>query len=136
MESYESKQAAVKCPAERIYIALSNFSNFTPILKDKVDNWQADENTCQFTFKGITVNLRIVDKEPYKVIKFSGDKNMPLDFTLWLQMKELAYDDTRIRIVVHTELNMFMKMMIGGKIQKAIDEMVEKIAYTFNSITI
>ncbi len=134
MESYESKQAAIRCSAAQIYAVLSNFNNFTPMLKDKVENWQAEENRCSFTFKGFTVALRIVDKEPGKVIKITGDGAMPVDFTFWLQMKELAPDDTRIRLVLHTELNMMMKMMIGGKIQKGLDEMVDQIARTFNTV--
>ena len=132
MEQYESKQAAIRRSAEQIYMVLSDFSNFTPILKDKVQKSQADENSCSFSVKGFTAALKIVNKEPFKVIKITGD-NTPIDFNFWIQMKELSPDDTRIRLVLHAEMNMMIKMMIGNKIQKALDEMVDQIATSFNS---
>ncbi len=132
MEQYESKQVAIRRPAEQIYTVLSDFSNFTPILKDKVDNWQAEENHCSFSFKGFNAALRIVNKEPFKVIKITGD-NTPVDFNFWIQMKELSPDDTRLRLVLHAEMNMMIKMMIGGKLQKALDEMADQIAHSFNA---
>ena len=33
-----------------------------------------------------------------------------------------------MRLVLHIELNMMMKMMIGGKLQDAIDQIAEGIA--------
>jgi len=38
-----------------------------------------------------------------------------------------AYD-TRLRLVLHAELNMMMRMMIGSKLQKALDEIADGIA--------
>ncbi len=132
MEKYESKQQQVRRSAEQIYAVISDFRNFTPMLQDRVEEWQAEENSCSFKAKGMTLRLRIVDKEPNKVVKISGDEDMPLDFAFWFQMKEVAPYDTRIRLVLHAKLNMMMKMMIGGKIQKGVDEMVEQIAAAMN----
>lgn len=128
MEKYESKQHQIRRSADQIYTALSSFSNFTPMLADKVEEWNADEDSCSFKLKGMTARLRIVDREPNKTIKIQGDEGSPVDFTFWLQMKEVAPYDTRMRIVVHAELNMMMKMLIGKKLQGAVDQMAEAIA--------
>lgn len=133
MAEYKSKQVKINKPDQTIYTVLSNFSNFTPIIQDKVEEWQATEDTCSFKAKGFTVKLRMVDKEPFKTIKITGD-DMPFEFTFWIQLKGLAADDTRMLLTLRTELNMMMKMMIGGKLQKALDEVAEKIAFGFNSI--
>lgn len=128
MEKYESKQHQIRRSADQIYTALSSFSNFTPMLADKVEEWSADEDSCSFKLKDMTARLRIVDREPNKTIKIQGDEGSPVDFTFWLQMKEVAPYDTRMRIVVHAELNMMMKMLIGKKLQGAVDQMAEAIA--------
>ena len=132
MEKYESKQQQIRRSAEQIYTALSSFSNFTPMLQDKVEEWQADEDSCSFKFKGMTLRLRIVEREVNKTIKIQGDESGPMDFTFWLQLKEVAPYDTRMRIVLHAELNMMMRMMIGKKLQGAIDQMAEAIAAAMN----
>ena len=132
MEKYESKQQQIRRSAEQIYSALSSFSNFTPMLADKVEEWQATDDECSFKVKGMKMALRIVDREPNKTIKIQGADSNPMDFTFWLQLKEVAPYDTRMRIVVHAELNMMMRMMIGKKLQGAVDQMAEAIATAMN----
>ena len=132
MEKYESKQQQIRRSAEQIYSALSSFNNFTPMIQDKVEEWQADDDTCSFKLKGMSVRLRMVEREPGKLIKIQGDDVNPIDFTFWLQLKEVAPYDIRMRIVVHAELNMMMRMMIGKKLQGAVDQMAEAIAAAMN----
>lgn len=64
-----------------VYNTLSDFSNFTPILKDKVDGWDATADTCSFTVKGFKMSLRIVEREENKLIKIEGEEGSPFDFT-------------------------------------------------------
>lgn len=132
MEKYESKQQQIRRTAEQIYSALSSFNNFTPIIQDRVEEWSADDNVCSFKVKGMPVRLKMVEREPNKTIKIQGDDGTPIDFTFWLQLKEVAPYDTRMRIVVHAELNMMMRMMIGKKLQGAVDQMAEAIAAALN----
>ena len=133
LEKCESKQQQILRPASQIYAVVSRFDNFTPILKDKVEEWQADEDSCSFKVKGFTMSLRMIDREEPKFVKIVGEGVTPVDFTFWLQLHEVTPTDTRIRLVLHVELNMMMRMMIGGKLQKALDQIVEQIAQGFNS---
>lgn len=132
MEKYESKQQQIRRSAEQIYSALASFNNFSPMVEGRVDEWSADDDVCSFKVKGMPVRLRMVEREPYKTIKIQGDDGTPIDFTFWLQLKEVAPYDTRMRIVVHAELNMMMRMMIGKKLQGAVDQMAEAIANALN----
>lgn len=133
MEKYESKHQRILRSADQIYAVISRFDNLTPALQDKVEEWQADEDTCSFKAKGFTVKLRIVEKEAPKYIKIqSGEGGMPIDFTFWIQLQPAAPYDTRMRLVLHAELNMMMRMMIGGKLQKALDQIAETMAKAMN----
>ncbi len=130
MQEYISKQHQIRRSAEQIYDAISRFDRLTPMVQDRVEEWQADESTCSFKVKGFTVRLRMVEKEPGKLIKIAGDEGngIPMDFTFWIQLKEVAPYDTRFRLVLHAELNMMMRMMIGGKLQAGIDQAAEAMA--------
>ena len=133
MEKYESKQCQILKSAAQIYPFISNFSLLTPAVADKVEEWNATEDTCSFKVKGFTVKLRMVDKAYGKHVKISGDDGgVPIDFNFWIQLHEVTPTDTRIRMVLHCELNMMMRMMIGGKIQKGLDQAVETFAQAFN----
>ncbi|MFI3314887.1 MAG: polyketide cyclase [Rikenellaceae bacterium] len=131
MVEYISNQERITKPDYIIYNALSDFNNFTPILKDKVEGWCVEGETCSFKVSGFNVKLSIVDKQQNKSIKLTG-VDIPFEFYFWIQLKGVAPDDTRMRLVVHAKLNAMMKMMVGKKLQKGINEMASQIATAFN----
>ena len=136
LEKYESKQQQILKPASRIFPFISRFDMLTPALQDKVEEWKATEDTCSFKVKGFTVALRIEERVENKHIKITGDpaSGVPVDFTFWIQLHEVSDNDTRIRMVLHAELNMMMRMMIGSKIQGGLDKAVEGLATAFNQM--
>ena len=135
MQEYISKQQQILRPAAQIYSLISRFDNLTPALADKVEDWQADEDSCSFKAKGFTVRLRMAERVEPKHVKITGDDGgVPVDFAFWIQLHSVADNDTRIRLVLHADLNMMMRMMIGGKLQDALDKVAEGIAVSFNSM--
>ena len=80
------------------------------------------------------VGLRIIERVENKHVKIVADEGgIPIDFTFWIQLHEVDPKDTRIRMVLHAELNMMMRMMIGNKIQSGLDQAVEGLAKALNS---
>lgn len=133
-EKYESKQQQIHRDAGMIYGVLSDFNNFTPLVADKVEGWTVEGDTCSFKVKGIAMTLQMTEKVPNERIKIEASDSSPLGFTFWVQLKEAAPYDTRMRLVLHAEMNMVIKMMIGNKIQPALDGIAEQIARTFNTM--
>ena len=123
MQEYISKQHRILRPAEQIYAVISRFDNLTPAVADRVEEWQATEETCSFKAKGMEER-----NEPRHVKIVGDDGGIPIDFAFWIQLHKVSDTDTRMRLVLHIELNMMMKMMIGGKLQGAIDQIAEGIA--------
>jgi carbon monoxide dehydrogenase subunit G len=121
--------------SEDIFKVLSDFRNFTPMAKDKLEEWQADEDSCSFKYKGMgPFGIRIIEREEFKTIKFTGDEQLPMQFFMWIQLKEVAPYDTRMRITVKAELNTMMRMLIGNKLKDGIDTLADSIAVAFNAI--
>ena len=134
MQEYISKQQQVFRSASQIFPLISNFSMLTPAVADKVEDWQATEDSCSFKVKGMKVALRIAEKVENKHVKIvAGEGGLPVDFSFWIQLKEVAERDTRIRMVLHAELNMMMRMMLGSKLQAGLDQAVEGLATALNS---
>ena len=136
MQEYISKQQQIFRSAAQIFPLISNFSLLTPAVADNVEEWQATEDTCSFKVKGFKVALRIVERVDNKHIKIAADdaNGVPVDFSFWLQLHKVDEMDTRVRLVLHAELNMMMRMMIGSKIQGGLDKAVEGLAMAFNQI--
>ena len=107
MQEYISKQHRILRPAEQIYAVISRFDNLTPAVADRVEEWQATEETCSFKAKGFTVRLRMEERIEPRHVKIVGDDGgIPLDFAFWIQLHKVSDTDTRMRPVLHTELGL------------------------------
>lgn len=134
MQEYTSQQHQILRPAEQIYTLISRFDNLTPAVADRVEEWQASEDRCSFKAKGFTVKLRMEERDAPRHVKIVGDEGgVPIDFAFWIQLHKVSEADTRLRLVLHVELNMMMKMMVGNKLQDAIDQIAEGIAKAMNA---
>jgi carbon monoxide dehydrogenase subunit G len=140
MEEYISKTVSVNRAAEQIYTALADMSFLEKAVStaqiDDLQDFKATPDTCSFRVKGVETGLQIVEREPYKTIKYTKYGNSPFDFFLWIQLKEIAPYDTRMRIVLKVELNLFMKFMVGSKIKKGLDAAADRLAQAMNGNTI
>lgn len=134
LEKYESKQQQIRRSAEQVWTALADFNNFTPMVEGRVEGWRVEGDECSFRVKGMDFGLRMVEKVPGELIKIEASETSPIGFTFWVQLKEAAPYDTRMRLVLHAEMNMMLKMMVGSKLRDGIDQLAEQIARTFNAI--
>ena len=134
MEKYESKQHQINHPAALIFPIISRLDFLTPAMKDKVEEWEATPDSCSFKAKGMKICLRIEERVENKHVKIvAAEGGIPIDFSFWIQLHQVAERDTRIRMVLHAELNMMMRMMLGSKLQAGLDQAVEGLAKALNS---
>lgn len=86
-------------------------------------------DTCFVTLSKVgEIGISIVEREENKLVKLKENGALPFDFTLWIQVLEQGPYDTRIKITLHAELNMMMKMMLKGKLEKGINSLTEGLA--------
>jgi hypothetical protein len=132
MDKFESKIVTLNRNEEDIYNFISKFNNFTPFIPaDKVEGWSATEDTCRLKVQGIETGLKIIEREPFKTIKITGD-GAPLEFYLWLQLKQVADNDTKMKLTINAELNFMMKSLLKNKLSEGLDVMADQIAMVVN----
>ncbi|MDR2026282.1 MAG: polyketide cyclase [Prevotellaceae bacterium] len=136
MDEFISDIVKIERSAEQIYSLMADMSCFSQMASvsqiKEIEDFQSTQDTCSFKVKGVEVGIQIVDREPYKTIKYTRYKYAPVDFFIWLQLKEVAPDDTRIRIVLRAKLNLMMKTLLKGKIKKGLDKIVHQISESLN----
>ena len=132
----ESKIGKTAFPSEKIYNFVSDFKNFNNIIpQEKVSNWNADKERCGFTIDMLgTVELNMTEKEPTKHVKINSDPDKSSqNFTLWIQIKELAENDSRIKITIEPQVNKMVMGMVKGPLKKFVDELIDQIEkFEFN----
>jgi carbon monoxide dehydrogenase subunit G len=126
---FESKIGKLNASDERVYSFLSDFNNFKQFIPaDKVNDFESSEDHCKFSVSGIgSIGLRIVEKEPYKAIKVAGEGMANQQFFLWIQLKQMEPDDTRIKLTIKADLNPMIKMMASKPLQNFLDKLVDTI---------
>ena len=128
----ESKVCKILRPAETIYNIISDFSKIEPLIpipKEKVKDFITTEDVCSFTAEGFgTVELKIVNREPFSLVKYTGGGDIPLKFFIWIQLKEAAINDTRIKITFRADIPKAMEVMFKSKVEKALNSLIDKIS--------
>ncbi|MDR0754042.1 MAG: polyketide cyclase [Prevotellaceae bacterium] len=134
MQEYTGKTVKIERQAEDIYNFFSDFSKLAQLIpRDKIDDFRATADECTFTVKGIAMGLQILNREPFAMIKYMGTGKVPFEFLFWIQLKQIAPYDTRMRLVLHAKMNMIIKMMLKDKLQTALDSIADQIASAFNA---
>lgn len=129
---YESKIGQIPHNDQVVFSVLSNLDNlnrFSDLIpKDKIKELEITSDYIRIQVEGLAqkFSIRIVEKEKYKTIKF-GMENFPMDANMWIQLKQVSQQDTRIKLTIKAEIPMIFKMMFEKKLQQGLDQAVDML---------
>lgn len=131
-EDFVSEIKTIPQNEDRIFAMLSDLSNLERIKdripQDKIKNFEFDSDSCSFAVDPVgKITFQIVEREPTQTIKFATT-NSPVPLFLWVQLKQLAEMDTRMKITVRADLNPFLKPLVSKPLQEAVDKISTVIA--------
>ncbi|MGL4519080.1 MAG: SRPBCC family protein [Phocaeicola sp.] len=137
MAQFESKIKPIPYNQERVYTKLADLSNLASIkerfegvkdqLDGKIQDIDFDTDSITLTVQGMKVTLRIIEREPYKCIKFEGDKS-PIPLNLWIQLVPDGAEASKLKVTLRAEVNMFMKAMVSKPLQEGADKIADMLA--------
>lgn len=136
MTEFVSEIKAIPQNDDRIFTMLSDLSNLERVKdripQDKIQGFEFDSDSCSFSVNPVgKITFQIVEREPNKTIKFATT-NSPVPLFLWIQLKQVAEMDTRMKLTARADLNPFIKQMVAKPMQEAIDKIaavLEKLPY-------
>ena len=125
----ESKIGKLSSDSSRIYLFLSDCNNFQQLAtNDMIKDWQSDSDSCSFSVEKIgSVALRIVERNPGELIKFTIDNAQAENTFLWVQLKNISPEDSRVKITAKFEVNPFMSAIITKPVKKILDKVVDTL---------
>lgn len=137
MTTYESDIKTISSSEEVVFGILSDLNNLNkikdnPALQSKVKDLEFDTDSCSFTVDMIgKVGFKIIEREPTKTIKFEST-GAPVSVNVWIQLKQVEENDTRMKITVKADLPMMIKMMVDKKLKEGINVIADMIAQTLS----
>lgn len=134
---FESNVKHVPYSQERVYNKLSDLNNLEGVrerldmVKDKLDgkleDMSFDRDSITLKVQGISLTLRIIEREPLKCIKFEGDKS-PIPLNLWIQILPVTQEEAKMKVTISAEVNMFMKAMVSKPLQEGVEKLADMLA--------
>ena len=132
MTEFVSEVKTIPHDEDRIFTMLSDLSNLERIKdrlpQDKIQDFEFDSDSCSFAVAPVgKITFRIVEREPNKTIKFETT-NSPVPLFLCIQLKQVAPEDTKMKMTIKADLNPFIKPMVSKPLQDALDKIAVVIA--------
>ena len=149
MAKYESGVKQVNAPVERVYAVLSDMERLRPMIevaqnnemfKEKVREAGQDPavleklkdltlSTDRIAFPAPMVGevaLAIVEREQDRCVKFQRERS-PIEANLWIQVLPVTETTSKMRVTIKADLNPMVKMMVGSKLEKGIDQFADML---------
>ena len=137
-------------PVERVYQRLSDLENFRPMLQmaaesdmvkqkmeeagqdpaqlEKLKDVRLDSDSITFPAPMVgEFTLRIIEREENRCIKFETE-NSPIQANLWIQVLPVSTGGSKMRLTIKADLNPMVKLMIGKKLEKGIDQFADMLS--------
>ena len=132
MSKYESGVKQIPHPQGVVYATLSDLSNIERVKDrvpaDKIQDLAFDRDTVSVSVPPVgAIKLRIVERDEPKCIKFETE-NSPVPFNLWVQLLPVTEATCKMRVTVKADIPMFLKPMIGSKLQDGVDKIADALA--------
>lgn len=141
ISKYTSEIKFVNHEQETVFNYLSNFENLSQYINKsllekiteqvpqiKITDFESDSDSCRFKISGMGQSeISIVNREPHQAIKIASSGSMPMNITFWIQLLPATSGQTKMKLTLHAEMSMMIKMMAGKKLEEGINQLADML---------
>ncbi len=118
----------IQQPIGDVYSFLSDLNNHEQLMPDNIYNWTSTADEAQFTIKNMAkLALKISQRVENKELVCVPTNEAPFEVSLRWQVEEAGEGQTKATFIIEAQLNMMMKMMASGPLQKLVDHQVSRL---------
>ena len=132
MSKFESSVKHVPYTQRAVYDNISNLENLNKVKdrvpSDKIEDFTFDHDTVGLKIQPVgELKIRICEREEPKCVKFESVQS-PVPFNLWIQVLPVDEQSSKMKVTVKAELNPFIKAMVAGPLQDAVEKIADALA--------
>ena len=128
MTVIESK-VTVNKPLEQVYAFLADLNNHQQLMPENIYNWSSTTDEARFTIQNMAkLALKVSNRIPDQEITIVPSEQAPFDVQLKWTVRDLGNGTTEAAHIINADLNMMMKMLASGPLQKLADHQTQKLA--------
>ncbi len=120
--------AQINLPVAQVYQFLANLNNHQQLMPENIYNWASTADTASFTIQNMAkLAIHISERiENEKLIAVPTEKP-PFDLSLQWSVIDNGDGTTTATHTISADLNMMMKMLAAGPLQKLADYQTKKL---------
>ena len=119
---------AINKPINEVYNFLNDLNNHEQLMPENIYNWSSTADEARFTIKNMAkLALKISQRVENKEIICVPSEEAPFELKLVWKVEEISATETSATFIIEAQLNMMMKMMASGPLQKLVDFQVGKL---------
>ena len=114
----------------QIYGFISDFNNFKDLLPEgRVSGWEASVDRCSFNVDPVgRTGLQFIEKSPYSLLKIASMPEFSsYQFNIWIQIKRVTDNDTKVKITIEPLVNKMLLPMIKSPLKLFVNGLINKI---------
>ena len=118
-------------PVEKVYQFLSDLNNHQQLMPENIYNWNSTPDEARFTIQNMAKwALKVSSRVENQEINIIPSEEAPFAIEMKWTVSNDA-DSTKANFKVSADLNMMMKMLASGPLQKLVDHQTEALAKAF-----
>ncbi|MRX46888.1 SRPBCC family protein [Pedobacter puniceum] len=126
MTVFESKTLINKSVSE-VYQFLEDLNNHQVLMPENIYNWSSTKDEARFTIQNMAkLALKVESRVPNQKITIIPAEEAPIALNLQWDLLEIN-NQTQATLTISAELNMMMKMLASGPLQKLTDFQVNAL---------
>jgi hypothetical protein len=126
MTVFENKTLINKSVSE-VYQFLEDLNNHQVLMPENIYNWSSSKDEARFTIQNMAkLALKVENRVPNQKITIIPAEEAPIALNLEWSLLEIN-NQTQATLTISAELNMMMKMLASGPLQKLTDFQVNAL---------
>jgi hypothetical protein len=111
-----------------VYAFLADLNNHEQLMPENIYNWSSTTDEARFTIQNMAkLALQVEERSENQFIKLVPSEKAPFEVTLRWELQVVADTVTKAAFIIDADLNMMMKMIASGPLQKLVDFQVNKL---------
>ncbi|RZJ79013.1 MAG: SRPBCC family protein [Flavobacterium sp.] len=113
---------------EKVYEFLADLNNHQQLMPDNIYNWSSTADEASFTIQNMAkLAIKISSRVPNTEIVAIPTEKPPFDVELKWTVEQNDNGGTIAKHIISADLNMMMKMLASGPLQKLADHQTSKL---------
>ena len=141
IQKYVSEIKYIDHNQEVVYNYLSNFEHLSRYINEgllsklneqvpqiRISDFESDQDSCRFQVSGMgKAEVRIIEREPARIVKISSPGGLPIGITFWIQLLPVTPYQTKMRLTLHADMSIMIKMMVNKKLEEGINQVADML---------